>query len=412
MKKRTGNSATLLVIFAALTVCVAAKAQVEPAATGSSAKLDYDLGYSESAGFYANYPDVYQRGTVSGEIEYLNGKGHTPFSLMYSGGYIIGISGSDSGTGLFQHMMISQGYVTEHGSLNLSDQVSYYPQSPTTGFSGIPGIGDLPGLPGVPSEPVLSLNTRSFNDEAILNYSRSLTYDTTFNIAGNYTWLRFPNGGGLAINQVGVRPQVSWRLNALNSASVQYSYSRFNYLGSPFVMETQSVEPGYMRVWNRRFTTSVSAGPEWIQSNNDLVVPSTVGVAANASAAYSLRSMSASLDYFRSVSAGAGLQSQIGVHYNDVSANVFRKFGRDTTISVTASYLQTQGILQSGVTDAEMAGANATRRLGDFVTASAGYTAFQQTSSLTLPTGALHGISQVISFSIAYHPRETRIIVH
>ncbi|MGA2050102.1 MAG: hypothetical protein ABSG96_20570, partial [Terracidiphilus sp.] len=262
MTSGTKNSATGLAVLGVLMACATASAQVDPAATGSSAKLDYDLSYSQTALFYAGYSDAQQRGTAAGEVEYMNGKGHTPFSLKYSGGYSAAISGSESGAGVFQHLLISQGYETRRGSVTLSDDVGYYPQSPTTGFSGIPGVGSIPGLPGEPTEPILTLNTRCLNNTATLNITHSLNYATSFSVAGDYVWLRFPDGGGLDINEVGAHPQINWRLNALNSAFLQYSFTRFNYIGSPFAMETQSVEPGLHRIWNRRFTTDVSAGPE------------------------------------------------------------------------------------------------------------------------------------------------------
>jgi hypothetical protein len=410
MKSGNKNSATGLAVLAVLIACATANAQVDPAATGSSAILDYDLSYSQTALFYAGYSDAQQRGTAAGEVEYMNGKPHTPFSLKYSGGYSIGISGSESGTGVFQHLLISQGYTTRRSSVTLSDDVGYYPQSPTTGFSGIPGVGSIPGLPGEPTEPILTLNTRCLNNTATLNFTHSLNYDTSFSAAGDYVWLRFPDGGGLDINEVGAHPQINWRLNALNSVFVQYSFTRFNYIGSPFVMETQTVEPGLHRVWNRRITTDVSAGPELIQSNNDQVVPSSIGIAANASVTYTGRLMTASANYYRTVSAGAGLQTQIGVRYNGASVDVSRTFGRDMTIGATGSYTQTAGLLQTGDTNGEFGGVNATRRLGEYLTVSGNYTVFHQSSSLALPTSALHGLSQVIGFSVAYHPRETHIV--
>lgn len=407
MKRRPAILAVLLTVVAAVTVSTAARAQVEPTAAGASAKLDYDLSYSQTAEFYAGYPETLQRGIVSGEVEYLNGRQRTPLRLTYSGGYIAGISGSESGTGVFQHLLLSQGYLTRNGSVSLKDELSFYPQSPTTGFSGIPGVGDLPGLPGLPSEPILSLNTLSLNNTTTATFDHSLNYATSFSIAGNYESLRFPDGGGFAINQVGMRPQVNWRLNALNSASIQYMFSHFNYLGSSFTMETQSVQPGYYRVWSRRFTTSVSAGPEWTTGK---VVPAVNGIAANAEVLYTAKSVSASLNYYRSVSAGAGLGTQIGIRNNDVRASISHVFGRDLTVGATGSYMDTQGLVEPGVTNGAYGGVNAKRRLGEFITVSASYTAFHQTSSLALGTSALNGLSQLIGFSVAYHPRETHLI--
>jgi len=209
---------------------------------------------------------------------------------------------------------------------------------------------------------------------------------------------------------VGMRPQASWRINPLNSASIQYAYSRFNYIGSAFVMETQSVQPAYSRVWSRQLTTTVSAGPEWIGSNDDQTLPPTIGLAGNAGVTFAARSASVSLNYYRSVSAGAGLGATIGIRNNDATASISKAFGRDLTIGGTASYMNSRGFLQSGATNGVYGSVNAMRRIGEIVTVSASYTAFHQNSSLPLESSALKGLAQVIGFSVAYHPREIHMI--
>jgi len=410
MMKRNTILSIELALLAAFSLCAVARAQVEPAAVGASAKLDYDFGYSQTADIYAGYDVPQERGIASGEIEYLNGHARTPLNLMYSGGYIAGISGKGSGTGFFQHLMISQGYQARSWSTTLKEELNFYPESPTTGFSGIPGVGILPGLPGQGDQPILSLNTLSLYNAVTATFMHTINYDTTFSVDGNYTSVRFPDGGGFDVNEVGVRPQVRWRLNALNSASVQYVFNRSNYLGSPFVIDTESVQPGLMHVWNRRLTTSASVGPEWTRSNNNFFIPPSTGIAANGEIVYTGRSLSASANYYRSVSAGAGLGTQIGIRNNDANAGVSRTFGRDLTIGATASYMNTEGLVLTGVTNGEYGGVNVTRRFGEFITLSGSYTAIHQTSSLPLEANALKGLSQVIGFSIAYHPRETHII--
>lgn len=414
MLRRSTIPAMLLAVLALFSACFAARAQVEPAATGgrSTAKLDYDLSYAETATFFSGNEETDQRGIASGEVEYLNGKERTPFSLTYSGGYIFGISGIDTGTGVFQHFLISQGFVVRHGAISLTDNFGLYPGSPTTGFSGIPGVGTFPGLPEPPIEPILALTTRMLNNTADATVSHSITYNTNFSFTGDYETLRFPAGGGLDTNQVGLLAQINWHLNALSSASVLYNFSRSTYLGSPFTIETQSIEPGYTRAWSRWLKTSASGGPELIHSNNDLVVPPSTGIAANAQVTYTAKSQSASLNYQRSVTAGAEEGSTIGIRNNDASANFSRTFGKNLSIGATGSYFQTQGLVQTGVVNGKFGGVNVTRRFGEDITLSANYTAIVQTSSLSLPSVALQGLVQEFGFNIAYHPRETHIIRH
>ena len=410
MKNRPAILAIQLAAVAAFIVCTVARAQVAPAATGTAPKLDYDLSYSETALFYAeDTGGAQQRGIASAEAEYENGNDHTPLSLTYSGGYIAGLAGKNTGTGVVQHLLVTQGYAERLWAVNLSDDLGYYPQSPTIGFSGIPGVGIIPGIPSSPTEPVLSLSARSLMNTATPTYERTLNYDTTFSVSGDYLTVRFPDGGGLDINQEGARPQVYWRINALNSISAQYIYSRSSYLGSSFAIETQSVQPGFMRVWNRWISTRASAGPEWVRSNSNFFIPPTLGVAANAEVKYSDKATTASLSYFRSVSAGAGFSSQIGIRTSNAGASISQAIGRNLTAGITGSYINIQGLTQTGVTNGIFGGVNATRRLGEFITLSADYTAIHQTSSQTLQSNALKGLSQVIAFSISYHPRETHL---
>ena len=64
---------------------------------------------------------------------------------------------------------------------------------------------------------------------------------------------------------------------------------------------------------------------------------------------------------------------------------------------------------QGGVTNAKFGGAQATRRLGRYLTAFANYTATDQSTSSLLPANTLSGLQQVVGFGIGYSPRETRL---
>src|ERR1039458_4209331 len=138
------SSYTLLAIL--FTVSAATRAQVVPAATGPtglpvSGTLHYDLRYSQTAQFYGGTGGDVQRSVVSGEVAYANAKAGRPFALAYSGGDMWTISGVSAAGGVFQHLLASQGFLRRTWAFNLSDNVSYMPQAPTTGFSGIPCVG-------------------------------------------------------------------------------------------------------------------------------------------------------------------------------------------------------------------------------------------------------------------------------
>jgi hypothetical protein len=159
-------------------------------------------------------------------------------------------------------------------------------------------------------------------------------------------------------------------------------------------------------MWTRKFSTVVSAGPEWIHSN---FVPQSTDIAVSAGANYSTKSISANLNYSRGTSTGIGYGTQIATHNDTATAGVSHSFSKDLSASATASYMRSQGMLQTGISTGRYAGVNATRQLGQSIAVSASYTALEQGSSLTLPSNALSGINQVISFTISYHPRENHI---
>lgn len=414
-------SITLMAIL--FTFSAVTRAQVAPVATGLtgqptgstglsvSGTLRYNLRYSQTAQFYGGSQGDSQMSGVTGEVTYANANATRPFALTYSGGDMWTISGTGVGSEAYQHLLVSQGIVGRSWAFNLNDNVSYMPQAPTTGFSGIPGVGGLPGAPGTPTQPILTLDTRSVNNQTGATYSHSLDHSTSFSVNGSYGILRFPDGNGLETNSLQAGPQITRRLNGRSSLTSQYAYSRFSYPGSTVSMGTQSATAGYQRTWSRRLQTSVSAGPQWIQSSDSTIVPSSLDWTANANASYGSKSMSATLGYFHGTIGGAGITTQIGARNDNVNAGLTRQQGKNLTISFTGAYMRTQGLQQqqTGVTNGEYGGVSATQRWGRYIIVFANYTATHQSSSSTLPSNAISGLSQVIGFGIGYSPREIHL---
>jgi hypothetical protein len=328
--------------------------------------------------------------------------------MSYSGGDMWNISGGPEGTGVFQHVYISQGFLGRDWAVNLSDEASYMPQAATTGFSGIPGVGNLSGLSSAPSQPILTLNTRSVYNSVNPSFTHSLNHATSLGFSGSYGTLRFPDGDGLETDSLQGGPQITRRLNALNSLLAQYVYSRFSYPGYNYTMETQSVPIGYTRTWSRRLSTGVSVGPEWIQSSGSLNIPSSSNLTVGANAVYTSRTTSYTMSYTQGASGGAGVLTEVGVHNHDLNAALTRQFGGSLSISASGAYMRTTGLQQGGVTNGEYGGVAATRRLGQFITVFANYTAIEQSSTSVLTTNAISGLVQVVGFGIGYSPREMR----
>jgi len=393
-----------------IAVSSSARAQVVPAATGPggipvSGMLRYDLRYTQSARFYNGSAGDTQTAALSGDVTYANSNAAHPTSLTYTGGDMWTISGASYGEGVFQHLLVSQGYVRRAWSFSLKDDVYYMPQAPSGGFSGIPGIGDLPGAPS--EQTILTLNTRSVNNTVSPVFTRAINHATSLSVNSSYETLRFPDGNGLDVDSVMGGAQLTRRLNALNSFSAQYMMTHISYPSyTTLTMGTQSAIFGYQRTWNRRFNTNASAGPQWVQSSESALIPSSLGLTVNASASYKSGLTTATLSYTQGASGGSGVSTQIGVHNQVLNAVVSRPYGRNVTISGLGSYIRTKGLNQAGVTNGEDGGMSVTRRLGRNYSVYANYMVTRQTTSAVLTANAVSGISQVISFGIGYTPRE------
>ena len=286
----------LAILFLA---AAATRAQVVPAATGPAGltvggTLHYDLRYSQTAQFYGGAQGDAQSSIASGELTYGNSSEAHPFSLTYSGGDMWNISGNYGEAGVFQHLLVSQGLTGRNWALNLSDDVSYLPQTGITGFSGIPGVGSLPSEPGQPSQTILTLNTRIFDNFAQIGLEHRLNYAWSLNIGGSSSQLRFIDNDGQNSDTLIANATITRRLDARNSITGEYSFTRYSYSDPDFTVGTNSVLFGYQRQWNRRFTTIVSAGPlrtasSGVLSTGSSSLPSTTMLALNALVEYQLR---------------------------------------------------------------------------------------------------------------------------
>jgi len=241
---------------------------------------------------------------------------------------------------------------------------------------------------------------------------------------------------------------VTRRLSARNSFSGQYSFSRFNYVGSFQVANTapisysqaNTVQFSLSRQWNAHLVTSASAGPQWISSSNSAIMPTSTNVAANASVSETFRYGTASLMYSHGTTGGSGYM--LGAESDVFMANFGRSFsfGKNLTVNVNGSYMRTISLTAAEfeyacsinnvtyiclvplnykpVTDAGYGGVQATRKLGRYFSANASYMAIDQSSSLQtsapntpLSSNAtiLNGLNQVISFGIGYSPRDKHL---
>jgi hypothetical protein len=391
--------------------------------------LHYALSASEVVQYgYYGAGDVTNSSVLSGDVAYTAKSTARPFNLVFAGGVSIGNQGGQ-GTTTFWNVAASQGYVTRKWVFNISDSFSFLPQSPTTGLSGIPGVGDLGAIPVQgpsegPAGGVLSFAGNRISNSLGGSAERQLDHATSISGAGSWSVLNFLGDSTNELNntEVSATVAVNRRLDQRSSASLSAVYSTFTYSGpaanfSTPDIETRGINVSYQRLLSRTLSASVSAGPQWVNSSNDLLIPPALNVAASASLSYSRRSTNASVYYSRGVNGGSGVLP--GAISDSIGAGLGRSFGRDWVASVSAAYSHTAGLTQLAgipgapskeIYDTVFGGLQVTRRIGTRFSGYLSYGAQNQSSNFFLPgQNALNGTSQTFGIGITYSPRSTRL---
>ncbi len=396
--------------------------------------LHYALSASEVVqyGYYGD-GEVTQSTVLSGDIGYTAKSTVRPFSMLLNGGVILG-NQSGQGTSYYTSATAAQGLVTRHWNFNISDTVSYLPQSPTVGLSGIAGVGDIGSLPvqgpsAGPAGGVLSTDGNRISNTLSGGAERLITHNTSISGTGSWSILHFlDNSNGLNWSQVSGEVAINRRLDPRSSVSVNAVYSTFNYgggsgnAGSGVVtqpdIETRGLNLAYERVLSRTLSMSLSAGPQWVSSSNSTLVPASLNVAASANLSYQRRLTSASVGYTRGVNGGSGVLA--GALADSVVGYLGHTYGRRWVTSLTTTFTHTAGLTQlanggsvvpvNEVFETIYGGAQVTRAFG---THFSGYVSFStQHQTTNLPSGAPNaqlGTSQTFGVGVTYTPRSTRL---
>ncbi len=390
----------------------AALAQVVPAATGPAAvppggrSLEYAVRYSQTAQFGTSFSTL-QTSSGSGSLTFINASERTPFTAEYSGGYTWTLTGPAFESGQFQRLFMTQAIDWKKWKLMLSDDASYLPQSPITGFTGIPGIGEPIGVTSTApasSQSILNLSTHVVENNAsgILEYDP--TKATAISVGGGSVLLRYPNGDGLQTNTVLGDATIVHSLNARDSLSATFQILNFTYPDYLVTFQTKSGLIGYEHKWTRNLTTNFAAGPELLTSSS---VPTSLDVTVNASINYLLRFSSLGLSYVRGTNGGSGYL--FGAKINTATGNFQKEFGPEWTLGLTGGYQETDDLADSGATKGIFAGSEVTRRFDRNIIVFANYTATTQSSTAALPANALNQLINMISFGVGYSPLPKRL---
>ncbi|MGB0063708.1 MAG: hypothetical protein WBP85_04615 [Terracidiphilus sp.] len=400
----------IMIIFGAI---AAAKAQVEPEATSAvklavSGTLTYSARYSQIAQFYNK--STGQMASASGNFGYSTTSERRPTSISLGAGDNWRISGLGFSTGPYENLIISQGLNGQHWLLTLRDELSFR--------HGVGLTEPNPSSATSTAEPIETDDTPILDNDATARLSDRLSGSTTLSASAGFNQLEYPDGNGLGTDTFRASLEMNRRLEARDSIFGEYSFAQYGYSTGRLTIDANTAVAGWHRGWNRKISTSVSAGPQWLIFQASVPIPSFAGYTANATIDDSLRFGSAAASFTHGVNGGGGYL--YGAELNNFSGSFTRQFGHNVRKQLTVELLggyrftdtlsSTSSIALPGGFGAQQdyttkyGYAQASRRLGRLFSVYANYTATEQSPSNAGSSALLNGLYQTVSFGIGFTP--------
>ena len=380
---------------------------------GGSLNYSVSLSESISKGFYDG--SVLGASTnVSGNVAFITASQRHPFSLIYSGGYLI--SNANQPSAFYQNLAFSQVLTAGRWNFVLSDGINYLPQTGTLGLSGIPGVGDV-GLSPVQVTDTSGLGILTYYGPRVSNIvslsaNHPITSSLSFQASASLSTLRFLGDtsstnavGGLDSTGESGSAGLNYRIDARDNVGASYNYSRFSFGGSNTSFNTQGASVYYSRQWTRRFGTNVFAGPQ--RSSSSSFVNPSISLAAGAGLTYTGKVLTSGLSYSRGVNNGSGVI--VGAISDSLTGTIHRVYGRAWAVSGSLGYARTRSIptLTSTVfsSDGVFASGQVSRGLGRHFSTFGSYGVQHQSyQSSTASLNAFSGTYQTFSFGLTYSP--------
>lgn len=436
-------ASTLLLLLPLVAIPATSVAQALPAASASPSStgfvlpssagtLQYALSASQSlSSNYFGNSGVASSSNLTGDLAFITSSPLDPFSAVFTGGRSWSSSGQPSYN--YLNLSLSQVVNAHRWIFSLSDAVNYMPQTPSTGLSGIPGVGDLGVNPvqtpvptsANPGQGVLSgFSTRVANTSS-LNLQRQITGKTSLNASGSYTLTRFlnnsssstvPSSPGLDSDGESATLSLSHRIDARNSLSGNFAYSRNTYSGTSFGIRqpgfsSQTASLQYTHQFTRKLGAVAAAGPQWTSIDAPGLTPA-LSLFADLSATYTGEFTHASVAYSRSSNSGFGVVG--GAISNSVTFSTGRIFDRVWLVALTSAYTQTSDLPSAATLPfsfhTTVAGVQVSRALARTLSAYASYTLQKQSNQGAAAAADLFsGLSNVAGFGLTFSPSSIRL---
>jgi len=409
----------LLCLVCLFSTSAVAAAQGVPVQSGSPLYTGFqmptaggNLSYALNVGERLSTGYGPQIGTVSatvlsGDIGLITPSVRMPTTVRYTGGYLFVTYGQPSA--FFHDFMISQAYITKRWHFDVSDALTYLPETPTSGIFGIAGAGTATGVTNAQGViiPFATQIANNVQGDATFN----LTPKTAATATGFYMLQRFPGlTGGIQTNVYSGQGGLTHRVDAVSSWAAFYTYDNFSYVSVPGAFETQGVTGQYKRQLNRKFAISLGAGPNIISASSLTKQPTTLSYTVDAQASYQgnvASAFMADLNFKRSTNGGSGIT--FGSTDNTVSGDISRRLTRSMQASILGNYTTTSGLLvltsqqvnsQTAVGSVQINRAF-TRTLSAYVSYAAQHQAIQ---GLYIGVNPLIGLQQTIGFGVTFSP--------
>lgn len=383
-----------------------------PTAEGT---LTYAVSASESFITGQGNDDVNHTTVISGDMAYLSTSLNKPFSIVYSGGYLLTSTPGTPESSTFQNLALSQVVTTKNWNFVIDDGVSYLPQSPTTGLSGIPGVGDIGVTPVIvgdqPPQSILTNYESRVGNGLNGGATRQLDASTSLNASASWQILRFLGNDGIDSSSESASVGATHRIDARSTASanVNYVYTTDQYLGSNLPFTSEGISFQYTRQLSHFFNMTASAGPQRTYGSGIAapLIPSKIFVVASAGLNYTRRFTTVSLGYSRATNSGSGVV--YGALTDSVVLSASQQLTRNWQVAANASYARSSSLakivgvptLSTGI----YGGAQVSRKLNRSLFAYASYTAITQSVDETVTTqNAFNGLNQVFAVGLTYSP--------
>lgn len=380
--------------------------------------LNYAVTASEvvTTGFYqGNGANAFTN--IGGNLAYITQSEAHPFSVIYSGGYLL--STGNQSSSFYQNLSFSQVLNTPRWNIVASDAVSYLPSGATVGLSGVAGVGDL-GVPPAQVGPqnglgILTDYAQRVSNSTTLSVSRRLTGHIAVQGSGSLTLLRFTgNNSQYGLNNTGYSGSggVTYLIDARSSVNANYSYSHFFFNGTPFAFDTHSGTIGYNRQLRRALSFSVYAGPQVaVSTQPGLNYSSGLGLTAGATLGYQAQLFVYSLNYSRGINSGSGVIA--GSTSDSASVTASHQFGRAWNTSGSLSYTRSASLPQLSLyslnTNALAAAVQVSRSFTRTLSGYGSYALVRQSTSGSVPVNTFSGLYQVVGFGLTYSPQPIRL---